>query len=267
MMEIFNQPFMQRAFLAALISGFLLPLMGNYLIPKKLSLLGDASSHVAFAAIAVSVLIGYTDNLLLYLAPAAAIYAILLMINRFQISGDQALAILLAAGASVASVAISLGARINLNAVLFGSLLFVSFEDVLAGLIVSSLSAAFVFMNFGKTIIYTLSEELARIRGINIGAYTLVFSILAGVAVVSGIKIAGVLLVTALLAIPTTAASMLASSFKKAVMLSVLYGVFSTTSGIAVSYMLGVAPGAASVFILLIILGASVALKRVRIRI
>ncbi|MDJ0273337.1 MAG: metal ABC transporter permease [Candidatus Caldarchaeum sp.] len=267
MIEALSQPFMQRAFGAAIVTGLLLPLIGNYLVPKRLSLVGDASSHAAFAVIALSSLLGFGATFLTYIAPVAAIYAILQLMRRFHVSGDQALATLLAVGGATASLAISLGARVNLNAILFGSIILVQLEDIIIGASVAAAVILFVAGNFGKTLVYTVSEELAKVRGVQVETYSLVFAVAAGLSIVTGIKIAGVLLVTALLAIPTMAASLISNSFKKSILLSMLFGATATTLGIFMSYFLDIAPGAASVMGLMIFLVFCLVLRSMRIRI
>lgn len=267
MIELLQLPFIQRSLTAAAIAGFLLPLIGNYIVPKKLSLLGDSSSHVAFAAIGVTALLGLTTDAFVYFLPALAIYVTLQLTNRFKISGDQALAIILTIAAAVASLTISFGARVNLSAVLFGSLLFVTVEDVLASLTVAAVTASFVFVNFGKTILYTLNEELARIRGINVSLYQVFFAVVAGLSVVTGIKIAGVLLVTALIAVPTAAATLVSRSFRAALTTSIVLGMISTCSGVFLSYYTGITPGAASVLILVSILALAIVLRKLGLRI
>ncbi|MEM0440541.1 MAG: metal ABC transporter permease [Candidatus Caldarchaeum sp.] len=267
MIELLQLPFIQRSLTAAVIAGFLLPLIGNYIVPKKLSLLGDSSSHVAFAAMGVTALLGLGTDFLVYVLPALAIYITLQLTNRFKISGDQALAIMLTIAAAVASLSISFGARVNLSAVLFGSLLFVTVEDVLTSLSVAVATVSFVFINFGKTILYILNEELARIRGINVRLYQFFFAVVAGLSVVTGIKIAGVLLVTALIAVPTAAATLVSRSFRAALTTSIAVGMTATCSGVFLSYYTGVTPGAASVLILGTVLVISAVLRRLGLRI
>ncbi|MEM3021506.1 MAG: metal ABC transporter permease, partial [Candidatus Caldarchaeum sp.] len=138
---------------------------------------------------------------------------------------------------------------------------------VLAGGVVAAVVGPFVALNFGKTVIYTMSEELAKIRGVNVKFYQVFLAVAAGLAIVSGIKVAGVLLVTALLAIPTAAASLVAGSFKKSVILSVSMGIVSTLTGVVLSYYTGITPGAASVLVLLSALMASAVMWRLRLRI
>ncbi|GBC68932.1 Manganese transport system membrane protein MntB [archaeon HR01] len=266
MIEPFTQSFMLRALAAAAVAGFLLPLIGCFIVPKKLSLLGDSSSHFTFAALAIGALAGVFSIFLVYLMAVVAVLASLKLIRGLKISGDQVLAIFLSLGAAVASIALSLGARINLNSVLFGSILVVQPEEILAGLAVAALAGLFTKLRFGEIILYTVNEELARVRGVPVTIYELVLAVVAGLSIVSGIKIAGVLLVTALMVIPTASTSFLASSMKRAIIFSVLIGELSLLTGVVASYYLNIAPGAVTVFILLGFLTASIASARLGLR-
>jgi zinc transport system permease protein len=61
--EVLALPFVQRAYVAALLVGLLLPTIGSFVVPKRLSLLGDTSAHVAFGAAAFASLIGIAFTL------------------------------------------------------------------------------------------------------------------------------------------------------------------------------------------------------------
>ncbi len=253
MIDLFQQPFMLRALAASLIAGFLLPLLGNFLVPKKLSLLGDASSHFIFASLAVSALMGVGSGLIAYPTAVLAVFGMLQMIKRLGMTGDKALAVFLSLGSATASLAITVGARINLNAVLFGSLLLVQLEDLLSGLAVAVSTSLFIFTRFRQVVMYTVNEELARVRGVPVNLYGMLLSVFTGLSIVSGVKIAGVLLVTALLVIPTVATSPISTSLRRAIVYSIIIGEASLFLGIVLSYYTETAPGTSSVFILLTI--------------
>jgi len=55
-MDIFTYAFMQRALLAALLSGLLSPAIGTYIVQRRLTLLGDGLGHVAVAGVGLSFL-------------------------------------------------------------------------------------------------------------------------------------------------------------------------------------------------------------------
>ena len=49
MSELFSYDFMQRALLAAVLVGMVAPLVGVFLVQRRLSLVGDGMGHVALA--------------------------------------------------------------------------------------------------------------------------------------------------------------------------------------------------------------------------
>lgn len=258
---------MQRAFLAAAVAGFLLPFVGCFIVPKRLSLLGDSSSHFVLASVALGALFGVSGVLLAYVAVVLGVFAALRLVRGLGLSGDQVLAILLSLSAAVASLAISRGARISLSSVLFGSLLAVQVEDIVAGLVVAVSAALYVIRNFSGVLLYTVSEELARIRGVNVSLYEVLFSLVTGLAVAVSVRIVGVLLVTALIVVPVMAGSLLVSSMRKAILLSVILGEASLFSGVILSYLLDISPGAATVFVLMAGFSISLLLSKSGLRV
>ena len=58
MIELFSYPFMQRALLAALLTGLIAPAIGTYIVQRRLSLLGDGLGHVAIAGVGLALLTG-----------------------------------------------------------------------------------------------------------------------------------------------------------------------------------------------------------------
>ena len=49
---------MQRALLAALLTGLIAPAIGTYIVQRRLSLLGDGLGHVAIAGVGLALLTG-----------------------------------------------------------------------------------------------------------------------------------------------------------------------------------------------------------------
>ena len=53
-----SYPFMQRALIAALLTGLIAPAIGTYIVQRRLSLLGDGLGHVAIAGVGLAFLTG-----------------------------------------------------------------------------------------------------------------------------------------------------------------------------------------------------------------
>jgi len=264
--EALQEPFMQRALVAAAVAGFILPLTGCFIVPKRLSLLGDSSSHFVLASLALGSLLGLEGGYASYIAAVLGVFAALRLVRALGLGGDQALAILLSLSAAVASIAISRGGRVSLGPALFGSLLAVDPRDVAVGAIAALLTGLFILRNFGSALLYTLNEELARIRGVDVARYELLFAALTGLGVAVSVSLVGVLLVTALIVVPAVGSALLASSMRRAIALSILLGELSLTSGVLASYYLDVSPGAATVLFLLASLALAASLSRLGYR-
>ena len=55
MNDLLALDFMRQALLAALLAGFAAPLVGVFLVQRRMSLIGDGMGHVALAGVAVGV--------------------------------------------------------------------------------------------------------------------------------------------------------------------------------------------------------------------
>ena len=59
MFEILKYGFMQRALVSGIIISIICPMIGMFLVLRRLSMVGDSLSHVAFAGVAASFLAGF----------------------------------------------------------------------------------------------------------------------------------------------------------------------------------------------------------------
>lgn len=60
----FHYEFLQNAFIAGLLIGFIAPLLGVFIVVRRLSLIADALSHVSLAGIAASLFLDKKFGLL-----------------------------------------------------------------------------------------------------------------------------------------------------------------------------------------------------------
>ena len=93
MSDLLALDFMRQALLAALLAGFAAPLVGVFLVQRRMSLIGDGMGHVALAGVAVGVLTGQEPVLTALIAAVLAAVAIELIRASGRTSGDTALAV------------------------------------------------------------------------------------------------------------------------------------------------------------------------------
>jgi zinc transport system permease protein len=241
----FEFEFMQYALAAGVVVGATAPLVGLFLVEKRMSLMGDGIGHVAFAGVAAGLLL---DVWPVWGALAVAIVGALViewLRAREQATGDLALALVfyggLAAGAVILSTSTSSG--VNAQQYLFGQLLTVDTGDlwVIVGLAVSILA---VLALCGRALHATvLDEESARVAGIPVDFCNALLAVVTAVTVVAAMRAVGVLLVAALMVLPVASARLLARSFRSTVLTSSVVGVTAVVGGLVAAREWDIAPG------------------------
>lgn len=256
MLEILQFGFMQRALLAGLIVGVLCPLIGMFIVLRRMSLIGDSLSHVALAGIAAGILTGvYPLGMALIFSIGAAL-GIEKLRKSYEDYAELSIAIILSAGIGVAVVLISLAKSFNVDlfGYLFGSITTVLREDlymILALGVVIILSIKFLF----KELFYiAFDEEGARLAGIPVKGINLYFIIIIAATITLSMRIVGILLVSSLMVIPVAASLQSAKSFKQATFLSIIFSEISVILGIIISYYFEIASGGTIVLISVLIL-------------
>ena len=226
----------------ALISGIAISLLcsavGLFLVLRKFSLFGDALAHSAFGGVAFGLFIGIYP---LWIACAVAILSALGLSKirqKFDISGDAIVAILLSTGLGAGIILVGLVEDFEFHDIeefLFGSAI-VDTQNVVSILVMSVAILTILFFTYKKLLYSTFSEEQAKASGIPVDKMSYLLITIAGVTVIISMQLVGVLLISALFVLPNVSAMLYARSFKQTMILSMSFAVFATVSGIIISY-------------------------------
>ena len=239
MPELLTYDFMQRALLAALLVGIAAPMVGVFLVQRRLSLIGDGMGHVALAGVAVGVLTGAAPVLTALVAAVAAAVLIEAVRARGRTSGDVALAVLFYGGIAAGVVIISRstsGTPTNLTSYLFGAITTTSRGDLWVFAALAVVVVATTWTLRPRLFAVANDEEYARATGMRVTALNVTLAVLTAVTVVVAMRVVGLLLISALMIVPNAAAQLLAGSFRSAIRIAVLVGVLSSVGGVATSF-------------------------------
>ena len=254
MIEILSYPFMQRALIAALLTGLIAPAIGTYVVQRRLSLLGDGLGHVALAGVGLALLTGAAPIPLAVAACIAGAVVVEVLRQRGKATGDVGLAVLfyggLAAGVFLSGIS-GVGAG-GLVQYLFGSLTTVTRGDLW---LVAALAIVILLTTLGLAPqLYAVStdEEFARTQGLRVRLYHIAVVTLAAVTVALAMRTVGLLLVSALMVVPVGAARNLVRGFTASLICAIAIGVTTAVGGAVGSFYLDAAPGA---FIVLLAIG------------
>ena len=243
---------LQPALLAALLVGLVAPVIGTFIVQRRLSLLGDGIGHLALTGVALGFLTRTSPMLTAAVVAAAGAVAIELIRERGRAAGDLALALLFYSGIAGGVLLIGLvpgTTDADLHAYLFGAVSSVNATDlaVVAGLAVA---VVVVVVLFGRDLFVLCQDvEVARVSGLRVRFLSFLLAITAAVTVVVAMRIVGLLLVSALMVVPVAAAQQLTRSFRATMALAMAIGVASCIGGLGGASAAGVAPGAVIVLL------------------
>jgi zinc transport system permease protein len=263
-LSMLQQAFIQRAFLIGIIIAILSSVLSTFIVLKKYSLIGDGLAHTAFGGLALGYYLGLEPLWVAAVTVILGSMGITKATRSAKISSDAAIALFLQLGLASGIVLLSLarGFGVNLESLLFGSILLVNIEEIITATVILLVTLAIVFL-FYKELAYVSFDEIqARAAGMRTWFFDYLISGLAAVAVIASIPIVGVLLISALLVLPGITSLQVSRSLRETVLLSPLFALLSVVIGLLLSIALDTASGATIVVTGLLILLFVLALKK-----
>jgi zinc transport system permease protein len=248
-----QQPFVQRAFVAGIILAILTSILSIFIVLKRLSLIGDGLGHTAFGGLALGYFVGAQQSVN-WVAAIVVVLGSMGMtkaIRSAKISGDAAVALFLELGLAGGGVLLSLarGFGVNLESLLFGSIILVNYEQIYIALAVLMATLAIVIAFYKELGLVTFDETQAKAAGVKTWVFDYLVSGLAGVVVMAAIPIVGVLLISALLVLPALTSLQVSRSFKQTMTLSPVFGLLTVVLGLLLCIVLDTTPGATIVIV------------------
>jgi zinc transport system permease protein len=254
----FDTTYMQLALIAGIAVGASAPLIGTFLVQKRLSLLGDGIGHVAVAGIGAGLLFGTSPTWTALVVAVGAALALEWLRARGRTSGDLALALFFYGGIAAGVVLAGRSAtNSNLQPYLFGSILTVTESDVYTVVGLGALIIVSIVLTRRALLAVVLDEDAARVAGIPVGALNALLAALTAVTVASAMRVTGVLLIAALMVLPVAASRVAARSFRTTTIGAAAVGVIAVVLGLAAARQWALAAGGAIVLVTLALFAAA----------
>lgn len=270
--SLLASPFFLRSLIVAVLVGLSAPIIGTYLVQRRLSLLGDGIGHVALTGVALGWVVGNLTEVAggdALAVPGAVIASIVgaviieLVRAKGGASGDVAMALLFYGGIASGVLVISLagGTTNQLNSYLFGSIAAVSWSDVYLTIALSALILVFGLGLRRELFSICNDEEFALASGIPVRLLTICLAVVSALTVSTAMRVVGVLLVSALMIVPVAISQIYARSFSSTMGWAMALGVVMCIAGLVFSYFTAAASGSAIVMGLITLYALAAALR------
>ena len=247
--DLFSLGFMQRALIAAVVTGLAAPAVGTYIVQRRLALLGDGIGHVAVTGVALGLLTGTSPTWTAVVVAVLGAVVIEVIRERGHTNGDVALALLFYGGLAGGVLLTGIGGQsaAKLQEYLFGSILSISVSDLLVTMV---LAAVVILAGVGlspQLFAVAQDPEHARVSGLPVRFYNILIAVLAAVSVSVAMRTVGLLLVSALMVVPVATAQQVTRSFRTTLVTAMAWGMAASLGGLVLSawasFHARVAPG------------------------
>lgn len=256
--------FLIRSLLSAVLSSLSLALFSPFVTLRRVSYWGEALSHIAFAGIAISLILGINAQLGTLAFVMLIAFAIGRMSHKHKLEEANVITIFLSVSMALGIILISLRKQytFDLASYLFGNVLLVSRGDLLAVGALAALSLFFVVFFYKELFYLSYNPEMAGFYRIPVQGVNLLFLLMLAANIVINLKAAGIILVSAQLILPAATAFNLAKKLPVAMVLSALVAIFASLGGFATSWSLDLPTGASIVILEFLLFILSLALRR-----
>ncbi len=261
---ILNYEFLQNAFFSGLIIGVIAPLLGVFIVVRRMSLIADALSHVTLAGIAGSLYLSQSISSLallnpIYLGIAASVSGSILierLRSLYKHYEELAIPIIMSGGIGLSAIFISLASGFNsdIMSYLFGSVSAVSRHDLWVVIFIAIVVFLFLLAFFKEMFVLSFDEEYAKASGLPAKWIHLLFMVVVALVIAASMRIVGILLVSSLITLPVAASMRIAKGFKQTILYSILFGEAAVIIGLVSAFYLNLAPGGTIVVTSIIIL-------------
>ena len=247
--------FFYRALIAGIGIALVTGPLGCFVVWRRLSFFGDTLAHSALLGVILSVSFDINISLSIFVVSSLVALLLLKLQKTTYLANDALLGLLSHSSLAIGLVVLGFLSfiRFDIMGVLFGDILSVNINDLLAIWLGGALILLVLWFIWKPLFASTVNYELAEAEGMKPERMNAIFTILLAALIAIAIKMVGLLLITGMLIIPTAMARNLSNNPKQMVIFSVIGGLLSVLIGLYASFEINTSSGPTIVTVALIL--------------
>ncbi len=254
-MDILTYKFMQNALLVGMMVAIMAPIIGNFIVIKRLSPIGDALSHSSLGGVLIGLFLGINPLISAIIFTVVSVVVIEFVKQNFKEYMELTSNVVMGLGVGITGVLMNkVNSNVNINSYIFGSIVTVSRQELIFICIITILVVVYFLKNKDLLLLCTLDEDAGVLMGINTKKVNFIFMLVTAIVIAITSKIVGALIVTSLTVIPVACAMQISKSFRQNIVYSVMFSVVFMFLGISIAYYLDLVTGGTTILVSVIVL-------------
>lgn len=241
--QILTSPFMRNALIGGTLVALAAGLIGYFVIVRNTAFAAHALAHIGLPGATGAALLGLPVGLglgVFCVGGALVIGALGERASDREVATGTVLALATGFGLFFNSLATKNSS--TLTNVLFGNLLAITHQQLLAFTALLMVLALTVVMIYRPLLFASVNGQVAEAKGVPVKALSILFMALLGVAVTMAVQAVGTLLLFALVVTPAATAIVLTAQPLAAMAISAVISLVSVWAGLAVSAIFNMPP-------------------------
>lgn len=261
----FQFPFMQQAFVIAVLVALPMGLLSPFLVLKGWSLMGDAISHAVLPGVVLAYLIGLPLAIGAFAAGMVCALAVGFLKENSRVKEDTVMGVVFSGMFGLGIVMFSMiESELHLLHILFGDMLGVTWWDVLETGLIALVSVGFVGLLRRDLLLAAFDAQHARAIGLPVKFLHYGLLAILSLTIVGALKAVGIILAIALLIAPGAIAFLLTRRFEAMLLASISIAVLCAFFGVYLSFFIDSAPAPTIVVLMTILFVGAFTWTRVR---
>ena len=250
LIELLQYTFFQHALLGSLFASIACGIIGTYIVTRRLVFISGGITHASFGGIGIGLYTGVSPILSAAIFSVLSAFGVEWLSKRKDMREDSAIAVFWTFGMAIGIIFsfLSPGFAPDLSAFLFGNILTITRTDIVVLAVLSLLLIAFFSIFLSPIIYIAFDREFARSQRIPVVLFEYILMMFIALTIVACLRMIGIVLAMSLLTIPQLTANLFTVSFKRIILLSILFAYIGCVGGLLLSYQLQIPSGAAIIF-------------------
>ncbi|RJG43158.1 metal ABC transporter permease [Mesorhizobium sp. DCY119] len=239
----FAFPFMQQAFVIAVLVAIPMAMLSAFLVLKGWSLMGDAISHAVLPGVVLAYIAGIPLAIGAFAAGMVCALATGFLKENSRVKEDTVMGIVFSGMFGLGIVLYTkIQTDVHLDHILFGDILGVTWGDVAQTGIIAAITVGAIGIFGRDLLLHAFDPQHAQAIGLPVRLLHYGLLAILSLTIVGALKAVGIILAIAMLIAPGAIAFLLTDRFSRMMLVSVIIAVAASFFGVYLSFFIDSAP-------------------------